>query len=72
MIMDVHNWSQQNTWKLFDTLSSCSDVLSEIGHIIPSFWIAYQKLRIMDSLQWDTMTNGVKKSSDIDQSLIKE
>ena len=49
-----------------------ADVLSEIGPIIPSFWIAYQKLRIMDSLQWDTMTNGVKKSSDIDQSLIKE
>ena len=30
------------------------------------------KLRIMDLLRCDTMTNGVKKSGHIDESLIKE
>ena len=57
IIMDTHNWSQQNTWKLLiRCLFWCL-----IGNIIPSFWIAYQKLRIMDLLQCDTMNNGVKK-----------
>ena len=66
MIMDTHNWNQQNTLKLFDTLS----VLMSYRKYNTIILDCYQKLRIMDLLRCATMTHGVKKSGHIDQSLI--
>ena len=57
IIMDAHDRSQQNTWKLFETLS----VLMSYRKYNTIILDCLSKLRIMDLLRCDTMTNGVKK-----------
>ena len=68
--MDAHDRSQQNTWKLFETLS----VLMSYRKYNTIILDCLSKLRIMDLLRCDTMTNLMvwKKSGHIDESLIKE
>ena len=70
IIMDIHNRSQQNTWKLFDTLSVLMSYRKYYTISLEKYSNAYQKLRLVGFLRCDTINNGVKKF--IDQSLIKE
>ena len=62
--MDAHDRSQQNTWKLFETLS----VLMSYRKYNTIILDCLSKLRIMD-LQWLMVW---KKFGHIDESLIKE
>ena len=63
--MDTHNWSQQYTWKLFDTLSVLMSYRKYNTTILDC-----SDLRIMDLLRRDILNNGVKKFGHVDQSLI--